>query len=169
MQGCRLSELKLLGSGVRMLRFATTTLDIAYSPYRRCTAFSGPMNRCGWTCRSCRSNGDSETADSLVAAHEDATYQSWRAALRSCLARPGLSRADRQSARRVFDQSWAKAQAYRRIHKADYEQIASLTSRKAHTARLFTLDKPLEGLFAEFRLRLAAIGPRPARTTATSR
>ena len=112
---------------------------------------------------------DGETADPLVAAHEDATYHTWRAALRSCLARPGLSDADRQSARKVFDEGWSKAQAYRQLHKADYEQIASLTSHKAHQERLLTLDKPLEGLFAEFSVRLAAIGPRPARTTAAPR
>ena len=109
-------------------------------------------------------------ADALVAPHEDVTYQSWRAVLRSCLDRPDLSDADRRSARSLFDAWWSRARAFRQLHKADYEQIASLTSRRAHRERLVALDGSLEGLFAEFRLRLAVIGTKSARkTTASSR
>jgi hypothetical protein len=107
-------------------------------------------------------------ADALVAPHEDVTYQSWRAALRSCLDRPDLSDADRRSARSLFDAWWSRARAFRQLHKADYEQIASLTSRRAHRERLVALDGSLEGLFAEFRLRLAAIGTKSARKTTAS-
>ena len=115
-----------------------------------------------------QTDADGDAAGPLVAPHEDATYQSWRAALRSCLARPGLSDADRQSARALFDAWWSKARAYRRGHAADYEGLASLTSRKAFRARLLALDKSLAGLSAEFRLRLAAIGPGPVRKTTAS-
>lgn len=43
-----------------MLRIDTTSPAIAYSPYRRCDALSGPMNRCEWMCRSWRSPRHSE-------------------------------------------------------------------------------------------------------------
>ncbi|MFQ5473257.1 MAG: hypothetical protein ACE5FA_10285 [Dehalococcoidia bacterium] len=82
----------------------------------------------------------------------DATRHAWRSVVEAAITR---GRTDREQAERLFDEIWSRVVAMRSTRSVEYKAMEGISDKNTCTIRLAELDRPLAGLFAELKCRLA--------------